>query len=425
MIRDSSTMDRPVAAARRPRARVLALLVGAALLLLIGLLLVPAARRWARADRSVDAGRVRLAVVQRGDLTRDITAQGRIVAALHPTLFSPAAGIVTLDTKAGTTVVKGQVLARIASPELSSRLAQERSALLGLESELGRQQVAAKQAALKSKQAVDVLEVRLASAERLLARAEASSADGVISRIELEKAQDDVQVGRLELQSARETARLERETLEFELQNRQLAVRRQQEALAEAQRQVDELTIRAPFDGIVATLEVQDRDAVPANAALMTVVDLSGFEVEFEIPENYAADVQPGTPAEIRHEAGLYRGRVQAISPEIRDSQAKGTLAFDGGEPAGLRQGQRVGVRLILERRPGVLKLARGPFLEAGGGREVYVVGDDGLATRRAVRLGATSVAEVEIADGLAEGDQVVISDTSVFEGARTVLLNR
>src|SRR4029078_3358026 len=82
---------------------------------------VPLLRRWAMSERSVEASRLRFATVVRGDLERDVAAQGRIVAALHPTLFSPAQGIVALTAKAGSVVKKGELLARIEIPEVRSR----------------------------------------------------------------------------------------------------------------------------------------------------------------------------------------------------------------------------------------------------------------------------------------------------------------
>ena len=139
MIPDAATMDKPVAGARTGGRRWIVLGSAGALVVLAALALVaPALRRWARAERVVDADRVRIAAVARGDLERDVAIQGKVVAALHPTLYSPAAGIVTLEVKAGTEVRKGHTLARIDSPELASRLVQEQAALASLESELGR-----------------------------------------------------------------------------------------------------------------------------------------------------------------------------------------------------------------------------------------------------------------------------------------------
>ena len=95
------------------RAKVLVSLAGGLLIALA--LLWPVVRRWARAERSVDLARLQVATVVRGDLERDVAAQGRIVAANHPKLYSPSQGIVALAVKPGEAVRAGQVLAAIAS----------------------------------------------------------------------------------------------------------------------------------------------------------------------------------------------------------------------------------------------------------------------------------------------------------------------
>src|SRR5688572_15257786 len=156
MIRNTSAMDKPVAEEPRRTASRNLILGGVALALIVLLALaVPALSRWARADRAIEPSRIRVGAISRGDLERDVSAQGRIVAALHPTLFSPAQGTVALSVRAGTDVTKGQLLATVESPELVSRLVQERSTFQSLQSELGRSQIAARQSALRNKQAVD------------------------------------------------------------------------------------------------------------------------------------------------------------------------------------------------------------------------------------------------------------------------------
>jgi HlyD family secretion protein len=424
MIPGTSAMDKPIERARGLGRRHAVLAAAGAALLVALALAVPAALRWSRADRAVDAARLNFGTVRRGDLERDVSAQGRVVAALHPTLFSPVAGIVALSVKAGTTVTRGQVLARIESPELRSRLVQERSTLLALQSDLGRAEIASRQSDLRARQSVEVLTKRQAAARRALERAQELLDQGLLNRVDYERARDDQEIAALELQNAQQGAGLEKETLEFEVHNRRQQVARQLSVVSETERQVKGLEIVAPFEGMVATVNVQDRDAVPANGPVLTVVNLSAFEVEFDVPENYASDLAAGTPAQILYEGRNWPGRVTAVSPEIRDSQVRGTLAFAGETPDGLRQSQRVSVRLLFERRPNVLKLPRGPFVESGGGRHAYVV-EDGVAVKREIETGALSVSEVEIVRGVREGDEVVISDTSVFENAKRVLVRR
>src|SRR5215210_8951045 len=107
MMQDADSMDqildKPAGLSRRNK-----ILIGAGLLLILSLIpLWPALQRWSRADQSVDLARLRTAIVVRGDLERDVAAEGRVVAANHPRLYSLAQGIVTLGVKAGESVRRG------------------------------------------------------------------------------------------------------------------------------------------------------------------------------------------------------------------------------------------------------------------------------------------------------------------------------
>lgn len=418
-IRGAESMDTAVARPpwwRRGRGWIFVAVVVAVL----GALAAPAAVRWAKADRSVDRARLRVAEVERGTLTRDAAVQGRVVAANHPRLFSPVRGTVALDVRAGDLVTAGQVLARIESPELAAELDGERSALVSAESELARQRIAARQRAVRNRQEVERLSVAAAAAERELARAKTLGEQGLLNRVEMDRAEDAVTLSRLALEQARQQAALDAEAAEFELADAAARVARQRMAVEELGRRTGELAVRSPFDGLVGTVEVDDRDAVAENQALLSVVDLSRYEVEVGIPEVYADDVAAGTRAVVIYDGRPIGAEVTAVSPAVAGGQVEGRVAFREPAPPGLRQNQRVSVRLVFDRRDDVLKVPRGPFYESGGGRAIYVL-DDGLAVRREIETGAVSVSEVEVAAGLAEGETVVLNDVTSFGGAETV----
>ncbi len=424
MIQETNSMDQIVARGPGISRRAMILAGVSVLFLLCIALLWPSLRRWSSAEESIDLSRLRLATVARGDLERDVAAEGRVVAANHPRLFSPAQGIVGLEVKAGESVRKGQVLARIESPELDSELAQEMSRLDSMESELSRSRIGARQTNTNNERTLELRGVQLEAARRELQRTEKLMAEGLVNQVELDRDRDSVRLAEVELRQAEEGGTLQREALDFETGDRARQMERQRLVVAELERRVRELTITAPFDGLVAGVDVQDRDAVQPNAPLLTVVDLSEYEIEVRIPDSYADDVAPGLPAVIELGGRTWKGELTAVSPEVVNSQVLGTVHFAGQVPDGLRQSQRVSVRLVLERRPDVLKVPRGPFLDSGGGRQAYVLAD-GLATLRQIRVGATSVGEVEIVEGLEAGEQIVLSDLTLFNGAKTVLVRQ
>lgn len=420
MIQNASSMDRVVETRRKPR--IIAASAGGAVLLVAIALVFPAARRWALADRAVDASTIRFATVTRGDLRRDISLQGRVVASLSPTLFSPGQGIVALRTRAGAQVKKGDVLAVIDSKELQAALDQAKSQLLTSRAELERQKIVTRQTQLRDTQQIDLLTVRLSAAKRQLDRVQRTFDEGLSNKADYETAQDNVRLAAIELDQAKRELALSGETSGFEVTTRQQQVLRQESVTSELQKRVDDLTIRAPFDGLVATVAVQDRDAVAPNQPIVTVVNLSSLELEIGLPEEYANETSIGTPATITFLDRDFPGHVTAVSPEVVNSVVTATVAFDGAQPAGLKQNQRLTTRLTFESKRNVLKVARGSFLESEGGRAAYVV-DGKMATRREIVTGASSVGEIEIIKGLNEGDNIVASDTSAFQHARNVML--
>jgi HlyD family secretion protein len=413
-IRDTSAQD--VAIVRAGGRGWLKWLLPAGVAAVLGGALVSTLSTWISAEASVAADRIRTAVVERGDLVRDLNVQGRVVAAVSPTLYSPATGSVTLEVTPGDTVGKGQVLAAVESPELRSEFLQEQATLDRLVAELEREKIQARMAQVTGQQTIDLAEVKLNAAEREMRRADESIETNAISRIDYERARDELARARVEHAHAVQDAQLESESLEFESRTRQLAVDRQQLVVAELQRRIDDLAVRSPVDGIVGNVAVTQKAVVDQNTPLITVVDLSAFEVEVRIPEAYADDLGIGLGADVEHSQAHYRGELVSLSAEVIDSEVTGRIRFAGEPPPGLRQNQRVTVRVMMDELLDVLKIQRGSFTDGGSGRYAFVLGDDGLAVRRPVQLGARSVAEVEIVSGLAEGERVIISSVAEFE---------
>lgn len=416
-------MDRPIEERGWSRRWRLGL-IGLVAVGIAALALLPAARRWSSTESSIERARIRTAVVERGTLVRDVALQGNVVAAFSPTLVSPARGTVRVLARAGEVVAISQPLVTVESPQVESLLDQERSTVRSLEADLERQRIEAERRVLEHEEDLALFEVELAAAQRAVARAESIRAEGLINAVEYEKAQDDLKVAEMKLQAARKKASFARESLAFEVSDRASRLERQRLVVTEVARRLAALTLRSPVAGRVSRVEVDDRDSVVEGQPLVAVVDLSALEVEVAVPEAYADELAPGMIAEITYDGAVHAGRLKDVAPEVSGSRVRATVVFAERLPAGLRQNQRVSTRLLLETREDVLKLDRGPFLEAGGGRVAYVI-EDGVASRRAIEVGSLSVAEVEIVGGLEVGAEVIVSDTTRFDNAERILLRR
>jgi HlyD family secretion protein len=415
-IRDTSATDVAIESSQPKRRRII---IGAAAAVL-GITGIVAVRAWMTTGVGIPRDRVRIAEVTRGMFIRDVAAEGTVVAAGSPTLYAIANGTITFTARAGNRVVKGQTLGSLDSPSLVNEYQREQATLDSLNVALGRQDIEDRRQDLKNREDTDQASVQLQAADREFKRATSAREVGVIPERDFAKARDDLQSARLAFDHAKANARLETDSMKFELHTKRLERDRQKLVVENLAQQVAKLTIRSPVDGMVGSLAVNDKTSVAENAALLTVVDLSALEIEFRVPESYSTEIAPDMTAEIAYGGKLYPGRVTTVSPEVKDNEVSGRLKFADNAPAGLRQNQRVNVRIIMDSRKNVVKVERGGFVDSGG--TIYVV-EGAIAHRRTARLGAMSVSEVEILSGASPGEQLVISSLSDFNDAPEVRL--
>jgi HlyD family secretion protein len=420
-IADTSAQDSHISAPS-PKRKYFVVAIVVALLIVTAVTVTPAVSRWSGSDASVSAERIRLAKVTRGDFVSDLSIQGRVVAAVSPRLYSTAQGTITFHVAAGDSVELNQVLATIDSPELTNQLKQEQANLQRLQMELDRQVIQTKKQILENQKTVDLARVALTAADREKRRADKAYGSKSISQIDFEKAQDDLENAKLLHQHAVNDAKLDEESLSFEVEVRQLQVDGQRLLVEELARKVDELTLRSPVDGIVGNLAVEQKNQVTQNQAILSVVDLSEFELEVLIPESYADNLAIGMDADINFNGETHQAKLVTISPEIENNQVTGRVRFADQIPRGLRQNQRLTTRVLLENKPNALMVQRGQFLESSGGRFAYVV-KDGVANRTPIETGARSLGNVEILAGLNVGDTIIISGTDTFNDAQTLLI--
>lgn len=385
----------------------------------IGLLLLAATgwvvNAWLSGARSVDGARVRIATVTRGDLVRDIAAEGRVIASNSPSLYAIGGGTVTLKVVAGDAVRQGDVLAEIDSPELRSRLAQEQATLASLQAEASRAALDARLAQSNARKLLDQARVEQVAAQRELQRYQRGFEGGAVAQVDFARAQDVVQKAGIGLAHARADAGLHGASAGLDARNKTSLAARQHAVVEELQRQVHALAIRAPFDGQVGQVFVSQHQNVQANAPVLSVVDLTRFEVEIKVPESFARDLAIGMPAQLAGNNQRWPAKVSAVSPEVVNGEVSARLRFNEAKrPPALRQNQRLSARIVLDTRKNVLMVERGPFVEQGGGHSAWVMHGD-IAGKREIRTGASSLDAVEIVSGLKAGDRIVVSGADQF----------
>jgi HlyD family secretion protein len=419
-IRGTQSQDRAVATPKSRAALIkrYAPYAGGGIALLA--LIIWSAHAWLASEKVIPRERLRVATVERGPFVRDVAATGLVVAAVSPTLFAEAPGTIIYKVRAGDEVQAGDVLGSVQSAALTNEYERERATLTSADAALNQQIIEVRRQILKSSQDSDLAKVQITAAEREYKRAQDAWDIHVIPERDYKRAQDDLETAKLNYAHALATGGLEKDSLQLELRSQRATREAQALKVARLRERVDALTLKSPVAGIVATLAQVERAQVPENAPLVTVVDLSALEIEFQVAESYANEIKPGMSAEVTLDGRKLVGTVAGISPDVRNSQVTGRVRF-GEQPRGLRQNQRASVRIVLDERKDVLKVARSPFDDSET-RFVYVLRDD-RAVRVPVEFGAAAIGEIEIRGGLHVGDVLVLSDMHDFKDAPSVLI--
>ena len=385
----------------------------------------PIISRWLQADLSVSSDRVRIGVVSRQDLVQDISVQSTVVAGESPTLFSEYSGNITLLVNVGDPVQPGQVIAELTNPQILNQLEQERSNHTRMSVEVEREEILNKQQALTNQRTLDSATVELTAAKREARRAQIAHTSDAISDIDLEKANDDLTSAQFAFNHAEAFHSLDQERMDFELRTKRLLLEQQLLKVQNLERQAEELRIKAPVAGIVGNIEVDQKTNIAVGQEIMTIVDVSLFELDAQIPQTYADDLEIGMRAEVSIDSTDHAAQVTSISPEIIENQVLVRLKFRDETPSGLRRNQRVSVRILIREIPNVLVAPRGQFLNSGGGRIAYRVDDQNIARKTTIQTGVHGTHSVEIMDGLMDGDRIILSNTDAFQTYENVLITQ
>jgi HlyD family secretion protein len=363
---------------------------------------------------SIDPRHITLATVVQGTFERDIAGESVVGAQRRQTIAAAWNGVVSFRVRTGDLIQPGQLLATIDSPNLENTLLQERAQLEALVTDEKRAEVEERKQREMNRQNYRLATVDEEAASRELLRERQAYEKGAFPEIDVLRAQDTLRRTQIQVERAQSSLRFDSTRLTLEARSRALAREKQALLVKELEREKGQLSIRSAMSGQVAQILVADHSVVSRDAPMIGLVDPKDVELDLRIPQNAAADVQLGATADVTAAAENYEARVVEVSSESVGGMVLIKLQFNGARPSGLRQGQRLSTRLVLERHTNVLKVQRGPFVEESGGEFAYVV-DGKRAIRRPIHIGAINADEVEITDGLHAGDAVVVA------GARDV----
>jgi HlyD family secretion protein len=406
-------MDIPRTGAK-PRTRRIAIVAGA----LFVLMAITLGLRWysARAP-SVSRGELWIGTVQRGPLALEVRGTGTLVPIDIRWAPAPiAARVEKVVTQPGAQVTPDTVILELSNPDAELAALEADRDVSAAEAELARLGATLDGSKLAQESAVAGLDSDVVMADRRKEIDTNMAQKGVIAELESKESVDRAGQlkARLEFEKRRLGALKRGNAAQLEAQRSQ--VERLKALAAFRRKQLDMLHVRAGTAGVVQQVVVEVGQAVAAGAPLAKVVVPDRLQARLKIPEASMSDVALGLPAAIDTRAGVVRGEVARIDPAAQNGSVTVDVKLTEALPKAVRPDQNIDGVIQLARTGDVLHVARPAIGEAHATVSLFVL-REGEARRVAVKFGRAALKDIEIVNGLREGDQVVLSDMSRWDG--------
>ncbi len=217
-----------------------------------------------------------------------------------------------------------------------------------------------------------------------------------------------------------------RESLEARIEAQEQQIERLGSVVRFNQRRLASLEVQAGVSGVLAELTLEEGQWVQSGGSLARIDQPDRLKAQLRIPQSQADLIAAGQNVLIDTRRDTIRGVVVRIDPAVED----GTITLDASLPDELPSSARpdlnIDGKVIVDELENIVYVGRPSYVQANSNTELFVLTrDQRQAERRTVRIGVTSLTEIEIVRGLSPGEIVILSDVSIWDGYYAVRLQQ
>jgi len=356
-----------------------------------------------------------------GIMEGSITASGTVIPAYEQTLSSPfLSRIDSVYLQAGDAVKIGDRLLKLSvgNKELQLDRVLDEFALMQNDKLQLQLQKGQKQLELETNQ--QIMELKVATFENELEIQLRLFDLGGGMQSNVDRAQLNLDIGRLELQQIEQRITNEEQLLETELSGLVLRMSIKQNEMVHLRRELQMADMRSEFEGVVTWVNDTPGAAVNQGESLARIADLSSFKLRGAVSDYYAEKLTVSNPVYLKINGERLDGTVLSIEPTVTNNIITFYAVLDQKESSLLRSNMRVDISIITSTRDGVVRIKTGAAINGHGFMPLFI--DNGSwAERRMVKVGETSLDYAELLSGVKPGEKVIISRTQDFENLKRI----
>jgi len=324
----------------------------------------------------------------------------------------------------GSKLRKGDVIIRLSNHNLLLEISNHEAEVARAVNELRQARLLMVQQQLINQSSIIDTRKVLKQQERTFRNNEKLFETNSISREELEKSKEEYQASLEKMNLLLENQKQDSMFRAIQVASLESSVSRMEKNLVLIRARLDNLDIKAPVDGELATLNPEVGEVINYGTRIGTINILDSYKLKAEIDEHYIDRVKKGLKGACDFSGKDYTAHIEKIFPEVKNGRFFVDMIFDDSVPSQIRIGQTSRIKLELgESQPAVL-LPRGGFYQSTGGQWVYVIlPEQHVAVKRAIRIGRQNPRFYEIIEGLEPGEKVIVSGYDNFGNADKLIL--
>jgi HlyD family secretion protein len=324
----------------------------------------------------------------------------------------------------GTRVKKGDVILKLSNYNLLLDISSNEADVSRAVNDLKSARINLENQNVQTRSMILQLQYSLKKLERQYNNNQKLISQNLISKEDFQFSREQYEETKIQLQIQQEKYKRDSIYTKTRIAADEESIDRMQKNLQLTRRRLDDLDIKAPVDGELATLHPEVGEVISYGTRIGTINILDSYKMHVLIDEHYITRISRGLPADFDFAGVKNTMKIVKIYPEVSNGTFAVDMQFTSEIPAQIRIGQTARIHLELGESEDALLLPKGGFYQSTGGQWVFVIDKSGnMAYRRKIRLGRQNPRYYEVLEGLAKGEKVIISDYENFGDADKLIL--
>ena len=370
---------------------------------------------------SIKRSSITVAVVEKGNVENTLNASGEVLPEFEEIITSPiAATIQKALLDAGSPVKAGQSVLVLDKGATQLDFEKLRFQLESKRNSIHKTKLDLDQSFFDLQSNNDIKQLRINSLEASVEDARRLLKAGGGTREDVEQAELNLRVAKLEKQQLENQIRSKQQTMRTDIRESEIAAQIQENDLKVLERKLNQADLVASRAGVVTWINKNIGATVKEGESLARIADLSSFKVSGSISDNYIDQLHRNMRAIVRINEIPLQGVVVNIYPSVQNGVVTFDIQLNERSNKLLRPNMKVDVFLVTDLHNGVLRVANGPAFKGPSAQDIFVV-ENGVAVHRKVHIGLTNFDYVEIKDNVKPGESVIISDLSEYKNTNQI----